>query len=76
MISRPTAYCPRCSGKYTMLDPIEVNSAAGKVIWYGECDCGAADITLTLGNVTEIISRDPVELPAYWDEPLPPQEEY
>ncbi len=69
MISKPEATCPRCGSRFAVKDPIDVCRHAETVTYYAECDCGAANITVTCGKVTGIVPRDPVELPGYWDEP-------
>ena len=75
MISKPEANCPRCGGKYTVLDAIDVSRHTETVTYYAECDCGAANITVTRGNVTGITPRDPITVPDYRDEPIGSQDD-
>ena len=51
MISKPKASCPCCGSKITVLDVIDVSRHAETVTYYGECDCGAANITVSRGQV-------------------------
>ena len=75
MISKPEANCPRCGGKYTILDAIDVSRHAETVTYYAECDCGAANITVTHGKVTGITPRAPITVPDYRDEPIGSQDD-
>ena len=70
MISKPEAYCPRCGGKLTVLDTIDVSRHAETVTYYAECGCGAANVTVSRGQVTSIMPRPPIEIPKYTDEPI------
>ena len=54
MITKPNADCPRCRSRYTVFDAIDVSKYAETVTYYAECECGAADITVTRGQVTAI----------------------
>ena len=76
MISKPEAYCPRCGSKYTVLDAIDVGPRAETVTYYCECDCGAADMTVTCGKITGIKTRPPMDIPEYFDEPPEGGQEY
>ncbi len=76
MISKPEAYCPRCGSKFTVLDPIEVSPHAETVTYYCECDCGAADMTITRGKISSIVARPPMEILEYFDEPEEGEQEY
>lgn len=76
MISKPEAYCPRCSSRFAVLDAIDVDPHAGTVTYYCECDCGAANMTVTLGKVTDITPRPPIEIPDYIDEDPVGSQEY
>ena len=76
MISKPVANCPRCSSKFVVLDAIDVGPRAETVTYYCECDCGAADMTVTCGKITGIEARPPMEIPEYFDEPLEGEQEY
>ena len=75
MISKPEANCPRCGGKFTVLDAIDVSRHAETVTYYAECDCGAANITVTRGKVTGITPREPITVPDYRDEPIGSQDD-
>ncbi len=76
MISKPEAYCLRCRSKLTVLDPIEVGPHAETVTYYCECDCGAADMTITRGEISSIVARPPMDIPEYFDEPPEGEQEY
>ena len=75
MISKPTATCPRCNEKFTMLDAVDVSRHAETVTYYAECSCGAANITVSRGQITGITPREPIEIPEYRDEPLGSQDD-
>lgn len=75
MISKPEANCPRCGGRFTVLDAIDVSRHAETVTYYAECDCGAANITVARGTVTDIMPRPPIQIPDYKDEPLGSQDD-
>ncbi len=75
MISKPEANCPRCGKKLIVKDPIGVSKNAITVIYYAECSCGAADITVSKGQITDITLRDPLDIPEYYDEPAGTQED-
>ena len=75
MISKPEAHCPRCSYRFTVLDAIDVSRHAETVTYYAECDCGAANIVVTRGKVTDITPRPPIQMPDYKDEPLGNQDD-
>ena len=70
MISRPEATCPRCGSRYAVKDAVSVSRHAETVIYYAECECGAADLTVTGGLVTAVTPRDPITGPD--EEALPP----
>jgi len=74
MISKPEAYCPRCGGRYTVMDAIDVSRYAETVTYYAECPCGAGNITVKLGTVTAITPRPPIDIPMCFDEPAGTQE--
>ena len=76
MISKPEAYCPRCGGKLTVLDTVNVGPHAETVSYYCECDCGAAILTVTQGTVTGITPRPPIDCPDYMDAPADGEQEY
>ena len=76
MISKPEAYCPRCGGRFTVLDAIDVGTHAETVTYYGECKCGAANLTVTHGKITDITSRPPIEIPDYTDDEPEGDQEY
>ena len=76
MISKPEAYCPRCGSRFTVLDAINVGLHAETVTYYGECDCGAANLTVTHGTITGITPRPPIEIPEYIDEEPEGSQEY
>ena len=69
MITRPGATCPRCGSRFKVMDAISVSRHAQEVIYYAECSCGAADLTVNSGKITGITPRDPIEIPEYTDEP-------
>ncbi len=75
MISKPEAKCPRCGGRLTVLDAIDVSRHAETVTYYCECDCGAANLTVTRGQVTGITPREPLQVLDYEDAPIT-EEEY
>ena len=75
MISKPEANCPRCGSRLTVLDAIDVSRHAETVTYYCECDCGAADITVSRGQIQSIYPRPPVEIPEYEDTPIGTQED-
>ena len=75
MISKPEARCPRCGGKLTVLDAIDVSRHAETVTYYCECDCGAANLTVQSGKITGITLRPPIKVPDYYDEPAGSQED-
>ena len=74
MISKPVAYCPRCKSRMTVMDTVNIATHAEAVTYYCECDCGAANLTVSRGKITGIAYRDPIDMPDYFDEPLEPQE--
>ena len=45
MITKPETTCPRCGGKLTALEVIDVTRHAESVTYYCECPCGAASLT-------------------------------
>lgn len=49
MITKPNATCPRCKSTYNVFDATWVGPHAETVVYYAECDCGAADITVSSG---------------------------
>ena len=67
MISKPQATCPRCCGKYTVYDATWVGPHAETVEYYAECDCGAATLSVSKGQITGIAFRDPIDIPYYED---------
>ena len=69
MISKPEAYCPRCKGRLTVLDVIDVGPRAESVTYYCECGCGASDMTLSRGQILSITPRKPIRIPRYEDLP-------
>jgi hypothetical protein len=75
MISKPEATCPRCGGRLTVLDAVDVSRHAETVTYYCECDCGAANLTVTRGQVTGITPREPLQIPDCEDDPIT-EEEY
>ena len=75
MISKPEANCPLCGRKYTVFDTIDVSRHAETITYYAECECGAANLTVKRGKVTDITRRDPIEGPAWYDEPIGTQED-
>ena len=75
MISKPEATCPRCGGRLTVLDAVDVSRHAETVTYYCECDCGAANLTVTRGQVTGITPREPLQVPDWTDDPIT-EEEY
>lgn len=75
MIRKPEARCPRCGSKYAVKDAIAVSRHAETVIYYAECECSAANLTVTNGQVTDITPRDPIIVPDYEDLPIGNQEE-
>ena len=76
MISKPEENCPRCGSKDTVLDAIDVGPRAETVTYYCECACGAADMTVTHGEIIGIKARPPMEIPEYFDEPPEGEQEY
>ena len=76
MISKPTANCPKCHGKLTVLDAIDVSLHADTVTYYCECDCGAANMTVRRGEVIRITPCPPIDIPEYFDVPTPDSQEY
>ena len=75
MIAKPEATCPRCKSAYTVFDATWVGPRAETVVYYAECDCGAADITVSRGQIQNVSPRAPVEIPEYEDIPLGAQED-
>ena len=75
MISKPEAICPRCGSRMTVMDVIDVSKYAETVTWYCECDCGAAHLTLTRGQITGITPCEPLAFPEDTDEPEGSQED-
>lgn len=75
MIAKPEAFCPRCGGRFTVLDAVAVSRHAETVTYYCECDCGAAEMTVTQGRVTGIVPREPLQVPDDPCEPLGSQED-
>lgn len=69
MITKPEATCPRCGSRYNVMDAVAVSRHAQTVTYYAECECGAANLTVTRGKVTDITSRNPIDIPDYYDEP-------
>ena len=54
MITKPQATCPRCKSTYNVFDATWVGPHAETVVYYAECDCGAADITVSMGQIQSI----------------------
>ena len=52
MITKPNATCPRCKSTYNVFDATWVGPHADTVVYYAECDCGAADITASSARPT------------------------
>ena len=75
MISKPNAGCPCCGSKITVLDVIDVSRHAETVTYYGECDCGATNITVSRGQVIAVTLRPPIEVPAWQGRPAGSQED-
>lgn len=75
MISKSKAKCPLCGSKYIVFDAIDVSRHAETVTYYAECECGAANLTLKSGKVTDITRRDPIDIPDWYDEPIGSQED-
>ncbi len=75
MIPKPEASCPRCGGRLTVLDVTDVGSHAETVTWYCECDCGAAHLTLTRGQITDIVPCEPLFFSDRADKPEGSQED-
>ena len=75
MITKPEATCPRCGSRFNVMDTVDVSEHAQTVTYYAECDCGAANLTVEKGNVTEITPRSPLDVPEYFDEPTPQEYE-
>ena len=75
MISKPKAKCPLCGSKYIVFDAIDVSRHAETVTYYTECECGAANLTVNSGKVTDITRRDPIDIPDWYDEPIGSQED-
>ena len=63
MIAKPKANCPRCRSRYTVYDATWVGPHADTVEYYAECDCGAATLAVSKGQVTGITPCDPVDTP-------------
>ena len=75
MITKPNATCPRCKSAYNVFDATWVGPHAETVVYYAECDCGAADITVSRGQIQSITQRAPIEIPEYEDIPIGTQED-
>ena len=75
MITKPKATCPRCKSPYNVFDATWVGPHAETVVYYAECDCGAADITVSIGQIQSITPRAPIEIPEYEDIPIGTQED-
>ena len=69
------AVCPRCGGKYTVLDTIDISQQVETITCYAECDCGAADLVIRDGKIACITLRDPITVPECFDEPTGSQED-
>ena len=57
----PTVFCHGCGERYVLMNPKHRQN--GTTTWYGECSCGAADITETDGHITDIRPCPPIEAP-------------
>ena len=67
LITKPETVCPRCGGRLAAVDVVDVRDHAETVVYYAECGCGAANLTVTAGRIAEITPRDPVDPPDYED---------
>ena len=76
MITKPTAYCPLCGSRYGISDIVGDRKPGEAATWYGECDCGAADITVRYGKVVRVIRRDPIDIMYWADEPITEEDLY
>lgn len=75
MITKPQATCPRCKSTYNVFDATWVGPHAETVVYYAECDCGAADISVSRGQIQGISPRAPIEIPEYEDIPIGTQDD-
>ena len=62
MITLETARCPRCGSKYGLSDsPYFARLHDRDLSYYGECDCGAGELTVRNGEVIRIRPCAPYE---------------
>ena len=61
MTTQIAARCPRCGSKHIVIGCYDECIDANTVVYYAECDCGAANLTIRDGKVTGIAYRDPDE---------------
>ena len=77
MITLETARCPHCGSKYGLGGgPYYARPYDRDLSYYGECECGAGELTVRNGEVIRIRPCEPFEDDGPIDYPDPYEQEF